>query len=285
MEQLYGGLRRLARSPAFKFVLICFLVLILLIPLALVFALVMEREGRAREVQREVARTWGAHQQVTGPFLIVPYVVRLETVQGDKRVEQMQERRAVFLPEKLDIKSNVSTKVLRRSIYEVVVYTTQVALEGRFLAPVMADAASDAVEVRWADAVFALGISDVSGLKDAASLTVNAQGVLPFSPSIGVPAVQQNGIHVKLAGAGEQILPANGALQPFSFRLELTFGGSSALDFAPVARDTSAAMTSDWPHPSFSGSFLPVERSVRSDGFSATWRVPHRPGACRRPGA
>jgi inner membrane protein len=34
-------------------------------------------------------------------------------------------------------------------------------------------------------------------------------------------------------------------------------------------------MTSDWPHPSFSGAFLPVDRSVRVDGFAASWRVPH----------
>jgi inner membrane protein len=34
-------------------------------------------------------------------------------------------------------------------------------------------------------------------------------------------------------------------------------------------------MTSDWPHPSFSGAFLPTDRSIRADGFSASWRVPH----------
>ena len=89
----------------------------------LVFGLVSEREGRARQVQAEVARTWGAAQQVSGPFLVVPYTVRIETMQGDKRVEQIQERRAVFLPEQLDIKAEAASKVLRRSIFDVVVYT------------------------------------------------------------------------------------------------------------------------------------------------------------------
>jgi inner membrane protein len=63
--------------------------------------------------------------------------------------------------------------------------------------------------------------------------------------------------------------------KPFEFKLDLVFGGSGSLDFAPVARETRLAMTSDWPHPSFSGAFLPAERSIRADGFSATWRVPH----------
>lgn len=34
-------------------------------------------------------------------------------------------------------------------------------------------------------------------------------------------------------------------------------------------------MTSDWPDPSFSGAFLPSDRSVSPGGFSAAWTVPH----------
>lgn len=32
-------------------------------------------------------------------------------------------------------------------------------------------------------------------------------------------------------------------------------------------------MDSGWPHPSFSGRFLPSEREVRADGFTARWRL------------
>jgi inner membrane protein len=276
MEQLFGAFQRFTRSPAFKFFLIALLILLLLVPLVLVFGLVSEREGRARSVQADVARIWGASQQVSGPFLVVPYTVRQEIVQGDKRVEQVQERRAVFLPEQLDIKADVSSKVLHRSIYEVVVYTARVTFTGRFLAPDMGEAASDTLAVRWADAIFALGLSDVSGLKEAAVLTVNGQRQLPFAPSLGIPTATQNGIHVRLAGAGDQVVPGPDApTKPFEFRMELVFGGSASLDFAPVARETRLAMTSDWPHPSFSGAFLPTDRSVRADGFTAAWRVPH----------
>src|SRR5262249_3993971 len=144
VEHLFGAIQRLARSPAFKFFLIAFLILLLLVPLVLVVGLVSEREGRARQVEAEVARTWGATQQVSGPFLLVPYTLRVETMQGDKRIEQLQERRAVFLPERLDIKAEVASKVLHRSIFEVVVYTARVTFSGRFLAPDMSEAAADA---------------------------------------------------------------------------------------------------------------------------------------------
>lgn len=276
MEQLFGAIQRLVRSPAFKFFLVAFLILLLLVPLVLVLGLVHEREGRARQVQGEVARVWGAAQQLSGPFLVVPYTVRIETMQGDKRIEQIQERRAVFLPEQLDTKAHTTSKVLYRSIYEVAVHTARTTLEGRFLAPDISEVASDAVSVRWGDAIFALGLTDVSGLKEAAVLHVNGQREVPFAPSLGIPTVNQTGIHVKLAAAGDQVLGASD--QPpkaFAFKMELAFGGSTSLDVAPVARETRVSMTSDWPHPSFSGAFLPIERSVRADGFSASWRVPH----------
>ena len=277
MEQLFGALQRFARSPAFKFFLIAFLIVLLLVPLVLVFGLVSEREGRAREVQRDVARVWGAAQQVSGPFLVVPYTVRLETTQGDKRIEQIQERRAVFLPEQLDLKVDVASKILHRSIYEVVVYTSRVTFAGRFLAPDMADVASDVLAVRWNETTFALGLSDVSGLKEAATLTINGQRQAPFAPSLGIPTANQTGIHVKLAAAGDQVLAGSDApTKPFEFKLELLFGGSASLDFAPVARETRLAMTSD---SAASELFrrLPADRANRfkADGFSASWRVPH----------
>src|SRR5687767_13383664 len=95
MLNVMEAVRRALQSPAFKFFLVCVLILLLLLPLLLVNALVWEREDRAQAVRAEVGRTWGPEQQVLGPFLVVPYTVRLTTVQGDKRIEQLQERRAV----------------------------------------------------------------------------------------------------------------------------------------------------------------------------------------------
>ena len=74
---------RVLRSPAFKFVLILVLIIVLIVPLLMVSGLIGERESRAQGVRREVGQLWGPEQQILGPFLVVPYTVRLETVQGD----------------------------------------------------------------------------------------------------------------------------------------------------------------------------------------------------------
>ncbi len=265
---------RVTRSPAFKFFLIAFLILLLLIPLLIVAALVSEREGRSQSVVSDVSRTWGGVQQLTGPFLVVPYLVRFESKEGDKIIQQTQERRAVFLPEELTITGDGTSSVLHRSIFDVNVYTAKLAVDGSFGVPDIADVDPNAVSVRWRDATVVLALSDVAGLKEAARLTVNGRETLPFAPSVGVPGSYMNGMHAKLSGASS-VIEADTAPRAFRFHTDLVFTGSGSLTFAPAARETQIALASDWPHPSFTGAFLPVERAVKADGFSAKWRVPH----------
>jgi len=267
---------RALRSPAFKFVLILFLVVVLLIPLALVYALIVERENRAASARREVGQVWGPEQRVLGPFLVVPYTVRIETVQGDKRFEQIQERRAVFTPEVLEVAGRAEAKTLRRSIFEVPVYAARLKLSGRFGAPRIADVAAEVAAVRWRDTTLVLGLTGLSGLKEAATLKVAGATDIPFAPSVGFPGTHLTGIHAKLVGAGASLLPdSDQPLQPFNFAVDLVFNGSVSLTVAPVARDTRVSLTSDWPHPSFSGAFLPDDRRVTATGFTASWKVPH----------
>ena len=94
MLEVIAAARRMLQSPAFKLCLIGFLILLLLLPLAMAGALVSEREDRARGVRDEVARVWGQPQSLNGPFLVVPYTIKVETKDGDKRVETIVERRA-----------------------------------------------------------------------------------------------------------------------------------------------------------------------------------------------
>lgn len=274
MSDIGQSVGRAMRSPSFKFFLVLFLILLLLVPLLMVTGLIFERESRSRDVVSEVGRTWGGMQQITGPYLVVPYAVRIETQEGDKVVHRIQERRAVFLPEELDIRGNAKSGVLHRSIFDVNVYTATLAVRGQFGVPDVADVDPNAISIRWNDAVFSLALNDVSGLKDAATLKLNGRDTLPFQPSSGVPGSNMRGIHAKV-GAAPSLAAGEGTLKPFRFEAELHFTGSISLNFAPAARETRVSLTSDWPHPSFGGAFLPVERTVTAEGFTAKWRVPH----------
>ena len=163
MESISAAIRRVLDSPGFKFFLVCGLILTLLVPLLLVWSLIEEREQRARGVQNDVAREWGAAQAINGPVLIVPYTVRRVTTQGDKRVEELVVRRAVFLPQTLAISGKAGTKVLHRSIYDVAVYTANLDFEGSFAAPDLSEVAAEVQSVRWRDALLVLALRHRSG--------------------------------------------------------------------------------------------------------------------------
>lgn len=275
--QVSEALGRALRTPAFKFLLILFLILLLMVPLLLVYGLIWERETRAQTVRREVGQLWGPEQRVVGPFLVVPYTVRVETVQGERRTEQIQERRAVFTPHALEISGRAEAKTLRRSIFEVPVYSARLKINGRFGAPRIEDVAAEVVTVRWHDAAFVLALSGVSGLKEVQPLRIQGASEVSFAPSLGFTSASPlTGIHAKLAGAGPTVLPDPAQPpQPFQFSLELALNGSVALSAAPAARETRMSLSSNWPHPSFGGAFLPDERQVTPAGFEATWKVPH----------
>lgn len=273
---LLDALRAVVRSPAFKLCLVLFLIVLLLVPLLFVGMLIWERESRAQAVRQEVGQLWGPEQRLLGPFLVVPYTVRVETVQGDRRIEHIQERRAVFTPAALEIAGRAAAKTLRRSIFEVPVYAATLKLSGRFAAPRITDVAADVVAVRWRDAAFVLGLSGVSGIKEAAVLRIVGAAEVPFAPSLGFTSGPLTGVHARLAEAGSAVLPDPGQPpQAFAFTVDLVLNGSVALTAAPVARDTRMALASDWPHPSFAGAFLPDERQVSAAGFSASWKIPH----------
>jgi len=182
----------------------------------------------------------------------------------------------VFTPKALEVAGRADAKTLRRSIFEVPVYTARLKLSGRFGIPSIGDVAADVVAVRWRDATFVLGLSGVSGLKESATLKIAGANEISFAPSVGFPSTHLSGIHAKLAVAGSTP-PADTEQppQPFAFTVDLAFNGSVSLTIAPVARETRVSLSSNWPHPSFSGAFLPDDRQVTTAGFTAAWKVPH----------
>ena len=273
---LTDAVGRIVRSPAFKFFLILLLIILLLVPLLLVNALIWDREQRAAGVREEVGRLWGPTQRVLGPFLVVPYTVRVFVGDGDRRVERIDERYAIFTPTALEVSGRTETTTLRRSIFEVPVYTANLKLFGSFATPRIEDVASETASVRWRDAKLVLAISGVAGLKEASALKIDGATDVPLAPSLGFKSGNLTGVHARLAGAGPAVVPQPpGPLRPFTFTLELALKGSVALTVAPVARETRLALRSDWPHPSFTGAFLPDTREVTSAGFTAAWKIPH----------
>ncbi len=268
-----GFFASLFRSPSFKFALVGFLVLVISVLLGVVWIMSSERQHRALSVETEIAKDWGGTQRILGPYLIVPYTVKAQRLEYDKTVDVEVTRRAVFLPDTLNVTGKVQTEKRHRSIYDVTVYQSKLTVEGKFR-PVdlsLVEPGAPAA-IRWQDAVLALGIQDVSGLKNNVQLESGGKKI-DFEPSTGAGEELRtvNGIHARLkplAGAGG----LNGGA-PLPYKIDLVLNGSSSLTVAPAGRENTVSLESNWPHPAFTG-FLPVSRSITGSGFSSSWSVP-----------
>lgn len=257
---------RLMASPAFKFIVLGVLTLVLMIPLLLVYLVVDERERYSRQATQEVGRKWGRQQNFVGPYLVVPLERETQRIdrQGNKSTFK-ESRLAIFLPDQLDIKADVKATQLKRGIYKIPVYKSTLNYKGSFKPSLFENFKRDNYQVRLKDAVLTMQISDVRAIKKTTDVTLG-ELKRQFEAGVGLPSQITPGIHIKI----DQSAIKSG----FDFAFELPVNGTNHLQFEPSGAETHVSMTSDWPHPSFIGNFLPEKRDISATGFSAKWHVP-----------
>lgn len=237
------------------------LTLILMAPLEMIRGLLWERQSRGYDVENEIASQWGGVQRIAGPYLALPYQVRIPQSNASPRIEK---RFLYILPETLTIDGRLATERRHRSVYEVLVYDAELQLRGTLPALDPAALSVDPADILWSEASLGLGIADMGGVRD---LTVMLGGKA-LAPVPGLPQGRlfESGAHVKLAG----LSPAAG---PREFSIKLAVNGTRAIDFLPMGRATEVKLAGDWPHPNFIGSFLPEDRKIGEAGFDGLWRV------------
>ncbi len=253
---------RLGRSPGLKFFFIGFLSLLLLIPLMFVSGLRSERSATAGQAAREIGEAWGREQVVGGPVILVPYFLPAKVANAAPTREV-----AVFLPDDLQASSEAATEIRRRSIFDTPVYRGKVGLQARFLPLDFRAVSSEAVQPVWSEAVLAIGVADVRGLKNRASAQIRDGAAIEFEPSLGAGLRDGNGIHASLREID--------LTKPLEISLSLDLNGSRSLSIVPLGKNSAIRMASNWEHPSFAGPHLPDDRIIDAKGFSASWRVSH----------
>ena len=262
----------LKQSLTIRLITIGILILLLLIPVSMVESLIREREYRQEEAIREVSSKWGEQQTITGLVLTVPYktyakVYEKENTQNFKLVESREY--AHFLPEALNIQGEISPEVRYRGIYEVIVYNSKVKLSGSFASPSFSEWKVDNANIIWEDAFLSLGLSDLRSIQENISVTWNDKQYF-FNPGVESKDVIDNGISTRLA-----MKPSDSISGRSNFSLVLNFNGSSSLNFIPLGKVTKVDIKSKWRSPSFDGAFLPDNRNINANGFTANWQVLH----------
>ena len=233
-----------------KLLIIVTISLLLLIPQAIIMSMVEERRSTEISANEEVTQKWGNGQELTGPVLFIP--------------ADTSTHNAYVLPETLDIEGDIKTRTLKRGIFDFTVYDATVVFSGQFTLP--SELKPEQLKhLRTDHAKLLFAISDFKGFADNPTLTYNGQKV----------ELSAEALHL----GHDNALSCNVDIQPImeggkvAFRLTVPIKGSDYLYFLPVGRTTSLHLSSDCTTPSFTGRYLPSQREVTKEGFTADWKV------------
>ena len=246
-------------SLFFKIALVAIIALLMLIPLTMVKSLVRERQNYADGCRAEVAQSWGNAQTLSGPAIEFSYDQEETDADGKKVVRH--QKKTVY-PKDLRYDVAASTQKLHRSIYDVMVYRSEVTAEGSFVIP------KEMAGLDLKSAFVTLGISDLRGIEGNVNLSLDGQDYIFSEGSAGG---RDEKAHIREALSPDRLRMDGATVLPFSLHFKMK--GSETLSVRPYGELTEVHVHSDCPDPSFTGDFLPSERDVRPDGFDAKWVV------------
>ena len=257
---------KLKDSLPLKIALMGVLALLRLVPLALIQSQIRDRLRAADESRDEVSASWGRAQTLTGPVLKLSYYV--EELDEEQKKSSTWTTSKIY-PRTLSYDLDMQTRTLHRSIYDVMVYGTDVTVTGDFVIP--EDLAKETLE----EQLVTVGMSDLRGVEGTVDIDLGGTVYSFHSGSTGISSSTSYGT-VRTAYLSEPVLLDRAVMDGktvLPFRLTYRVKGSSSLMVRPYGETTEVKMHSNCPDPSFIGDFLPSDREVTADGFTARWSV------------
>lgn len=246
-------------------------VLVLCVVLSRINGLIEERQIRQAQAVSSIEDSLAGTQVLLGPLLQRTCTEeRNVTVgEGKDRTTTIDKREFTLrtYPTNLRIDSEIKSDVRYRGLFRVNGYGGPTTVQARWdgfedMQPKREHAGA---RLNCGPVSVMLAIRDVRGLR---SVTAQVDGEVQPVQAGTRHAVHTTGVHVELPD--NRLTPGAAPLQ-MVFAMDLA--GTGRLSVVPTANNTTWSLSSDWPHPSFSGRFLPVERAVIETGFTARWAV------------
>ncbi|MDL2303856.1 cell envelope integrity protein CreD [Bacteroides sp. OttesenSCG-928-D19] len=252
-------------SKTLKIVTIGILVLLSLIPMAMIRELIRDRHYMESGAIREVSEKWSGAQTIIGPYLSFDYTTLQTTVSDGKEVVVENKKTLILLPEELNIDAELATEMLTRGIYDVNVYQSTLSLKGSFSFAELSKQGFDKKNINLDQTSICFNVSDMRGISEQVHIKLG-DAVYDFDPGLSGKGLTASGVSkiVNLAQLKENSLP---------FEMTIKLKGSQSMYFAPLGKTTQITMQANWGTPSFDGKFLPEDRKVTNDSFTAQWRV------------
>lgn len=263
------------QSTTAKMIMVGFLTLVLLIPLFFVQDLITERSQRKNEVTREVSNLWGSDIQFYGPILKIPYTSYdnynvTDTKSGATTIQKKATTNyAYFFPNELTNSSKVmKNELLKRGIFNPIVFTANMNFKGNFTSPDFAKLNISPENILWDKASIIVKTTNLKSIKSELKVEVNSQK-LSFEP--------QNNDKTDYSLLSTTVFDYKSLAtnNKINFNFNIVYNGSNSLKFIPIGKVTNVAIDSDWQSPSFEGTFASNDttKSISAKGFHADWKV------------
>lgn len=267
----HWALQSKLRSLGVKLFVVCALALIMLVPALLVGGLINERTAREAQVVSEISAHVGGQQIFLGPTLVVPY--RIPSQAGNER--EFHGTYLVF-PTDASATLKTTTEERRRSLFKVPVFQADAKLDGQFDLTGVPGALPASAQLDWSRAEILVGVTDARGALADATVTVDGKSftLVPAEIAANMSFDGESGSQIRLSLFGARL---EGTAKPearFTVSSTLRFSGAQRIAVLAYGKTTHVNIQGDWPSPGFDGGFLPVNRTISPNGFTAEWSVP-----------
>jgi inner membrane protein len=169
-----------------------------------------------------------------------------------------------LFPRELDFRGNITPEIRYLSIFEIPVYTSDINITGTYNLSDIPETELKKGNIQYDQAKISFQISDMKGIGNQLSLNWNDQ-IYPAQAGPHHCSILEKGFHFQS--------PLNGKIREYAFSFSLALRGTKSLGFIPLGKETTARLTSTWQHPGFMGDFLPKNREISSNGFTAEWEI------------
>ena len=250
-----------------KPLIIFVMLLVLLIPLAFIRTLVSVREQNKRTAEASIMEPAGGEPAIEGFVLAVPYEEIAEytdssgtVIRKGKKIDYI-----ITVPESYELATDINPYRLSRGIFTVPIFNGDITVKASF--PRFEFRQFDIAEqnIHYKEAVLILGIKNKKTLTAYPALSINGK---PLTEALTEPAEASPFHNAVYYTVPEEIVRSG-----FSLEGSIAIQGGKSLRMVPLAANNGFQVQSAWTSPSFSGGWLPKNRTVSESGFAADWNI------------
>lgn len=256
-------LNNFTKTLGFKIFMILSLGLLLLIPMEFISWLVRDRKSYQKDAIDSIVAPIGGVLTIEGTVIAVPYNIITVDTNGIKKISKQY---IVMMPDTYNVNGDIDVKTLNRGIFKVPVFSSDINLDGSFKSYNSSLYNIRNEDILWDEAVLVLGISSKKNLTKLPKVYVNNSAISTYEKSMQIPIeFFHNTLYFKIS--------KENVVNGFDFKLLASIQGGNSINILPLTSENIFTLSSKWQDPSFSGGFLPTERTITKDGFSARWDI------------